>query len=61
MKKLTAHHVLTPKGGRVASRRLVRPTKKITSRCTPAASTPGITPAWMRRTRTRGAGLSLGG
>jgi len=60
MKKLTAHHVLTPKGGRVASRRIVRPIKKIASRCTPAPVIPAVTPSWMRRTRPKGSGLGLG-
>jgi hypothetical protein len=60
MKKLTPHHTLTPKGGRVASRRIVRPVKKITSRCEAAPVTPAVTPAWMRRTRPKGSGLGLG-
>ena len=56
MKKLTPHHTLTPKGGRVASRRIVRPVKKITARPQAAPWEPAVTPAWMRRTRSKGAG-----
>jgi len=59
-KKITAHHVLTPGGGRIAARRIVRPVRKITSSCQAAPVTPGVTPSWMRRTRPKGSGLGLG-
>ena len=57
-KKITAHHVLTPGGGRIAARRVVRPVKKITSRCEAAPVTPSVTPVFMRRTRPKGSVLA---
>lgn len=59
MKKLTPHHSLTPKGGRVASRKRARPSKRIISRCQAAPCEPAVTPKFMRRTRPKGSTLSF--
>lgn len=47
-------------GGRVASRKLTRPTKKIVAPVTPSGMAPGVTPDWMRRTRPKGSRLGMG-
>jgi hypothetical protein len=44
---------------RVASRKIVRPVKKITSRVTSSGMDLGITPVWMRRTRSKDSRLGV--
>jgi hypothetical protein len=60
MKKFKAHHVLTPKGGRVAARKFERPEKRIIERPKAAPVALGVTPTWMRRTRSKGSAHGLG-
>lgn len=62
MKKLTPHHILTPKGGRVAARVKRHHFHTVARIATPALGAfvmPGSHNH--KRTRTRGAGLVLEG